>query len=166
MALAALFVLPSCKEGGTAPENISPHADFSARCAALRCDFQDASTDIDGSIASREWDYGDGTHGTDQQPFHVYPAEGAYSVHLTVVTSDGCYEAAGTELQLDGPFAAGTEISAKVVAPLLSNPLQLRVEGAYPEWTFLFEDGADQDFNDLVLTLTALPTGGRGQQTS
>jgi hypothetical protein len=57
------------------------------------------------------------------------------------------------------PFPAGTEISAEVVAPLLQHPPQLRVSGNYPEWVLTFEDGVDGDFNDLVMTLTALPTG-------
>jgi hypothetical protein len=26
-------------------------------------------------------------------------------------------------------------------------------------WTLTYEDGADSDFNDITLTLTALPTG-------
>ncbi len=56
-----------------------------------------------------------------------------------------------------GPFAAGTEISAEVIAPLLSNPPALRVEGSYPEWTIKYEDGDDDDFNDLIMTVTATP---------
>lgn len=75
------------------------------------------------------------------------------------LTSDGCYEAAGKELTFGGPFPAGTEINAEVVAPLLVHPPQLRVSGSYPQWTLTYEDGADTDFNDLILTLTALPTG-------
>jgi hypothetical protein len=49
--------------------------------------------------------------------------------------------------------------SAEVVAPLLKNPPQLRVSGSYPEWVLTYEDGVDQDFDDMVLTVTALPTG-------
>jgi hypothetical protein len=75
------------------------------------------------------------------------------------LTSDGCYEQDGKELLVAGPFAAGTEISAEVVAPLLRNAPQLRVSGQYPVWHLTFEDGADADFNDLDMTLTALPTG-------
>jgi hypothetical protein len=33
------------------------------------------------------------------------------------------------------------------------------VNGAYPVWTLTYEDGYDSDFNDMQLTLTALPTG-------
>ena len=75
------------------------------------------------------------------------------------LTNDGCYEEPGKTLTFAGPFPAGTQISAEVVAPLLVNPPQLRVSGAYPVWHLIFEDGYDNDFNDLDMTLTALPTG-------
>ena len=71
----------------------------------------------------------------------------------------GCYEPSGTQLVFAGPFAAGTDIAAEMVAPLLASPPRLQVTGAYPEWTLTYEDGADADFNDMILTLTALPTG-------
>jgi PKD repeat protein len=70
---------------------------------------------------------------------------------------DGCYEEAGQEIEFAGPFPAGTEIAAEVIAPLLSNPPALRVSGAYPEWTLSYEDGVDTDFDDLIMTVTALP---------
>ena len=73
------------------------------------------------------------------------------------LTDDGCYEQAGKRLVFSGPFEAGTEISAEVVAPLLANPPRLRVDGSYPKWTLTYEDGADSDYNDMNLTLTALP---------
>jgi hypothetical protein len=75
------------------------------------------------------------------------------------LTTDGCYEQAGKQLVFSAPFPAGTEISAEVVAPQLQNPPRLRVSGNYPEWVLTFEDGVDQDFDDMVMTLTALPTG-------
>ena len=75
------------------------------------------------------------------------------------LTSDGCYERIGKQLTFAAAFPAGTEISAEVVAPLLDNPPQLRVSGSYPEWVLTYEDGVDQDFDDMSLTLTALPTG-------
>ena len=75
------------------------------------------------------------------------------------LTSDGCYEQPGKELVFSAPFPAGTEINAEVVAPQLQNAPRLLVSGNYPEWVLTFEDGVDQDFDDLVMTLTALPTG-------
>jgi PKD repeat protein len=75
------------------------------------------------------------------------------------LTTDGCYDQVGRQLTSAGAFPPGTPISAEVVAPLLQNPPRLRVSGSYPEWHLTFEDGVDEDFNDLVMTLTALPTG-------
>ncbi|MGH7508804.1 MAG: PKD domain-containing protein [Gemmatimonadales bacterium] len=76
---------------------------------------------------------------------------------VETLTEDGCYETDGKQIVFPGPFEAGTEISAEVEAPILSNPPQLRVSGEYPEWVLTYEDGFDEDFDDLVMTLTALP---------
>ena len=73
------------------------------------------------------------------------------------LTTDGCYEDVGQTIRHEGPFPAGTEIAAEVIAPLLANPPALRVTGSYPQWTLNYEDGVDTDFNDLVMTVTALP---------
>jgi hypothetical protein len=75
----------------------------------------------------------------------------------STLTSDGCYEQDGKTLSFAGPFPAGTEISAEVEAPRLRDPPRLRVSGQYPVWNLTFEDGEDEDFNDLEMTLRALP---------
>ena len=75
------------------------------------------------------------------------------------LTEDGCYDQIGRQLVFAAAFPAGTEISAEMLAPVLANPPRLRVSGSYPEWVLTYEDGVDQDFDDLVMTLTALPTG-------
>jgi hypothetical protein len=71
--------------------------------------------------------------------------------------TDGCYETVGKETTYAGPFPTGTSISAEVIAPNLGNAPSLLVTGEYPEWTLKFEDGEDDDHNDLILVLTALP---------
>lgn len=79
------------------------------------------------------------------------------------VTSDGCNEAIGTEWAYGTttPFAAGTAINLVIVADQYNNPPGLRVSeipGSSPTaWRFDFEDGADQDFNDIVLELVQVP---------
>ena len=52
---------------------------------------------------------------------------------------------------------AGTQIAIEVDSDQFANPPGLHVEGSYPSWTVSFEDGYDTDFNDLVLTVTAIP---------
>jgi hypothetical protein len=72
------------------------------------------------------------------------------------LTSNACYEPAGREFRFDGPFPAGTAIDLQIQSFEQANPAALRVAGAYPSWTLNFEDGADADFNDVVMTVEAL----------
>jgi PKD repeat protein len=232
--LAGAGLVTACKESngpdhGVGPTNEAPDARFSLLCAALRCDFTDASTD-DTGVAGWSWSFGDAASSPERHPVHNYTTAGTYNVSLTVtdaegetstvskqavaanpavaslscvdpsapggfvsckltltepagyqvvltstsceahgnlfritepvvdtLTTDGCYEGAGSEIVRAGPYPANTEIGAEVIAPLLQNAPRLKVTGSYPEWTLEFEDGGDQDFNDLVMTLTALP---------
>lgn len=231
--VAGAGLVTACKDSGSKldPVNEAPEAKFSFQCAALRCDFSDASTD-DAGVSTWSWSFGDQGSASTRNPVHTYSNAGSYSVSLTVtdadgepstvthqavatlpavtslscvdgsapggfvactlrleeeagfqvvlnnsscqahgnlfritapvtgtLTSDGCYEQDGKQLVFAAAFPAGTEISAEMVAPLLANPPQLRVSGSYPQWVLTYEDGGDQDFNDIVMTLTALPTG-------
>ncbi|HEC76089.1 MAG TPA: PKD domain-containing protein [Thermoplasmatales archaeon] len=50
--------------------------------------FTDLSYDLDGSIVSWYWDFGDGTTSYKQNPKHQYNKEGLYKVNLTVEDDD------------------------------------------------------------------------------
>ena len=50
-------------------------------------DFVDTSQD-DEAIISCSWDFGDGTHSTEQNPSHQYTDKGDYDVRLTVTDND------------------------------------------------------------------------------
>jgi PKD repeat protein len=71
------------------PANNPPTAAFSHDCTELDCNFTDASSDSDGSIASWSWDFGDSNGSTAQNPSHSYAAAGTYSVELTVTDDQG-----------------------------------------------------------------------------
>ena len=66
------------------PSNQPPVANFAFTCSGLSCSFTDQSTDADGSIASRQWAFGDGQSSTAQNPVHTFSSGGTYSVTLTV----------------------------------------------------------------------------------
>ncbi|MEI2454123.1 PKD domain-containing protein [Lysobacter firmicutimachus] len=74
--------------GGT-PGNNPPVANFSASASGLTVSFTDSSTDSDGSIVSRSWNFGDGTTSTATSPSKTYAAAGTYTVTLTVTDDDG-----------------------------------------------------------------------------
>jgi len=85
----------ACGGGSNVGPNTPPVAAFTApSCTAgAPCAFVDASTDADGSISSRAWDFGDPTSSTntstDANPSHTFAAGGTYSVKLTVTDNAG-----------------------------------------------------------------------------
>ena len=74
-------------------KNIVPSAFFSFSPSKLYTDteakFTDTSTDQDGTIASWEWDFGDGYTSTNQNPAHKFGSNNEYAVKLTVTDNDG-----------------------------------------------------------------------------
>jgi len=75
---------------GAPPTNVPPVANFSFTTSNLTATFTDSSTDSDGTIASRSWNFGDGTAvSTATNPSHAYAAAGTYSVALTVTDNGG-----------------------------------------------------------------------------
>jgi PKD repeat protein len=70
--------------------NEPPVASFTFNCTGLSCDFDGTgSDDPDGTIASYDWDYGDGSpHGSGATPSHTYATADTYTVVLTVTDDD------------------------------------------------------------------------------
>ncbi|MFT5464720.1 MAG: hypothetical protein ACI8QS_003625 [Planctomycetota bacterium] len=68
-----------------------PAADFTANvtsgAAPLAVSFTDLSSG--NGLSSWSWTFGDGGSSTQQDPTHIYLADGTYDVSLTVVDSDG-----------------------------------------------------------------------------
>ena len=73
----------------TAPSNVAPTAAFSQSVTNLSVAFTDNSTDSDGTIASRSWNFGDGSTSTSTNPSHTYASAGTYTVSLSVTDNGG-----------------------------------------------------------------------------
>lgn len=69
--------------------NELPVAAFSEVLDGLEATFTDESTDIDGSVVSWSWDFGDSNTSTTQHPVHTYAGAGTYTVTLTVTDNEG-----------------------------------------------------------------------------
>jgi PKD repeat protein len=68
---------------------VAPTANFNFTTSGLTANFTDSSTDSDGTIASRSWNFGDGTTSTATSPSKTYSAAGTYTVTLTVTDNGG-----------------------------------------------------------------------------
>jgi PKD repeat protein len=72
--------------------NLTPSAAFTFETLGKLASFDaSGSSDVDGTIASYAWDFGDGASGTGVTPTHSYTASGTYPVTLTVTDDDGAF---------------------------------------------------------------------------
>ena len=97
--------------GSTPPANVPPTASFTYSCSSLSCNFSDASTDGDGSIASRSWNFGDGSTSTATNPSHTYTADGSYTVTLIVTDNSNAADTASQSVAVSSP-AGSISLSA------------------------------------------------------
>jgi PKD repeat protein len=110
------------EKSGQAPTptpNQPPTASFTSSCVGLDCTFDaSASSDPDGQVTSRSWQFGDGASGNGQFAQHEFPGPGNYNVTLTVVDDDGASDStSGVVVVGDGeqPGDASFVASASVV---------------------------------------------------
>ncbi|MGI8634253.1 MAG: PKD domain-containing protein, partial [Segetibacter sp.] len=59
-------------------------------CFPLKVQFKDSSIAGSGSVANWQWDFGDGTLSTEQNPSHTYTSPGTFNVILRVSNTGGC----------------------------------------------------------------------------
>lgn len=125
-ATAILFLNSACSSKGgnitPPPENTPPVASFTSGCQTFSCTFTDASTDADGTIASWNWAFGDGSGSNEQSPSHTYAGTdpASYNVTLTVTDNDGATNASTNTVSV-GPAATlqcpnGTDCSIDLTA--------------------------------------------------
>ncbi len=86
--------------------NVPPTANFTSSVSDLTVSFTDTSTDSDGTIASRSWNFGDGTSSTVANPVKTYGVSGTYTVTLTVTDNSGATNAKSSTVTVN---AAGTQ---------------------------------------------------------
>jgi PKD repeat protein len=76
------------------------------------------------------------------------------------LTSDACYAAAGTQVELPSS-PAGTQVSFNIVGGLKQFMTAVEVSGQYPEWMLKVEDAVGApfpvNFADMDVTLTVIP---------
>ncbi len=128
--------------------NNAPTANFTFSTSGLTANFTDTSTDSDGTIASRSWNFGDSSTSTATNPSHTYAANGTYTVTLTVTDDDGATNSTSKSVTVSTGSSA---------TPLSDGVPVSGVAGATNSWTHFYIDvpaGAS--------ALTVTTSGGSG----
>lgn len=100
--------------------NVPPVANFSFVANGLSVNFSDGSTDSDGSIATRSWNFGDGSNSTAANPSKTYASAGSYSVVLTVTDNAGASHSVTRSVTVTGGGGGGSELQNGVARTNLS----------------------------------------------
>ena len=130
-----------------ARENIKPTADFNVSPPNQRVRRPvgfDSSTskDEDGSIASWQWDFGDGASSTQANPIHEYERPGLFKVTLTVTDNEGSASA---------PLVKDVVVGLRPGA--FSDLTSLNQGPQVPEWMLFYIDGGvvtDEELEDAA----------------
>jgi PKD repeat protein len=93
VALIAAVNFASCKKDSTKP---GPFVFYSVSVDGATVTFTNKSTGAE----TYEWDFGDGTTSTDENPVHTYPGKGKYVPTLYATTASGEKAEASTVLQI------------------------------------------------------------------
>ena len=80
--------------------------------------FNDSSTDSDGTIASWHWEFGDDSTSNGQNLQHKYASDGTYQVNLTVTDNDGATNTISKQVNVNNipPIADFTYLPSNPIA--------------------------------------------------
>ena len=149
--------------------NILPTAGFTylpeSPTIADTITFTDTSADADGTIVAWQWDFGDGTTRTVQNPTHTYAAAGTHIVRLTVTDNDGASSSV-TENVIVAALVNVPPVANFRFAPTLPQvdravqftSLGTDVDGTVTGWEWDFGDGATSTVRNPAHTYTSVGT--------
>jgi gliding motility-associated-like protein len=127
----------------TVTVNPKPVASFTANnmCYVGSVTFTNTSTIASGTISSYNWDFGDATTSTLQNPTHVYSTAGTYNVTLTATSALGCSTTTTVAVNMQpAPVANFNFTPACSGAPVIFNNTSTVVSGSTPSWSWDFGD--------------------------
>jgi PKD repeat protein len=119
--------------------SITPTANFTASATNGNAPLTVKFTDLSKNVVEWNWDFGDGTYSTEQNPTHTYLAAGNYTVNLTVRDGNG----------IDSKLAT-IEVSSTAILPVIFSsknpPTDPNHDGRYED----VNGNGVQDFDDVI----------------
>ncbi|MBN2411095.1 PKD domain-containing protein [candidate division KSB1 bacterium] len=124
--------------------NIPPTSNFSFNISGLDVTFTDESSDPDGQITAWNWNFGDGSTSTEQNPVHTFANPGLYAVQLTITDDDGDTGSATKNVNIivvdnDPPVADFTYTTLKLLAKFTDQSTD--PDNNIIAWSWDFGDG-------------------------
>ena len=160
--MTGVALIAACGDGN-GPSNTAPAAAFTYECTNLSCTFTDRSADEDGTIASRSWDFGDGSTATAATVTHPYATAGDYNV--TVEATDNGGETDTSDPQTVTVTAASASVQADFDVACAAFTCTLTnnstATGGSATYLWTFGDGqtsTDQDPVPVVYSVTTPTT--------
>jgi PKD repeat protein len=126
---------------------------------SLKC-IDNSSTELNQSIVSWKWDFGDGGSSTDQNPRHTYSDAGRYDIRLSVATFCGAQFTNTTfesvSVYCSAPQPAFTTNVTEGFAPLAVGVIDgsLRTPEDLTRWTYWFDNSHLSHERNPVFTYT------------
>jgi gliding motility-associated-like protein len=123
--------------------NPNPVASFTSNnmCYVGSVTFTNTSTISSGTISSWNWNFGDASTSTLQNPTHAYATAGLYNVTLTATSALGCSSIITTAINMQpAPAANFTAGSACALVPIAFTNTSTAATGTSPTWNWNFGD--------------------------
>jgi PKD repeat protein len=125
-----------------------PVASFTNECTGSICEFDGSeSSDIDGTIASYAWQFGDGTSGSGPTPHHAYAVGNRYVVSLTVTDDTGTTGALSMTIDANAPPIAALAVTCSGPTCTFDASGSADPDGTIASSSLAFGDGHSTTFS-------------------
>lgn len=141
-------------------------SNYTLACTPANIQFTDESSPGEGSITSWNWDLGDGSTSTVENPSHTYTQTGYYNITLKVANSNGCsYSASVTRyLRILGgvqPNFAFNQSSTSCAAPFTGQLLNQSAGPGNLSYAWTMSNGATPATSADTSPIVTFPNGGQ-----
>jgi PKD repeat protein len=116
------------------------------------------SSDPDGSIASYEWSFGDGSNSTAANPDHAYSSAGTYTVSLTVTDNNGATGTVTDTVTISQPSTGGSELNETNLSGASSSNSYFTLDVPAGASNLMFAISGGSGDADLYVRFGAQPT--------
>jgi PKD repeat protein len=123
-------------------KSINPVASFTFSCNGLTCNFDGSgSKDLNATITSYAWKFGDGTTGAGVTIGHTYAAGGSYNVTLAVTDSTGATGIQSKTVNVNAPPVASFTFTCSGLTCSFGGSASRDSDGTITNYAWDFGDG-------------------------